>query len=80
MCAMSNISFGFMLSSFVRCQCIPNSLRLGDAPSQVTAINFNEFFSIFFIPGFLVSSSHPLIKPQIFPCLKNILLYVLNHA
>ena len=45
MCAMSSISSGFMLSSFVRCKCIPNSLRLGDAPSQVTAITFNEFFS-----------------------------------
>ena len=34
-----------MSSSCVRCQCIRNSLRLGDAQSQVIAITFNELFS-----------------------------------
>ena len=34
-----------MSSPFVRWQCIRNSLRLGDAPSQVTTITFNELFS-----------------------------------
>ena len=32
------------------------------------------------IPGFLVSSSHPLSQLQIFPYLKILLLYVLIHA
>ena len=34
-----------MSSSCINCQCIQNSLRLGDAPSQVTVITFNDFFS-----------------------------------
>ena len=34
-----------MSSSCERWQCIRNSLELGDAPSQVTAITFNKLFS-----------------------------------
>ena len=33
----------------------------------------------YLMPGFLVYSSHPLIELQVFPYLKNILLYVLTH-
>ena len=36
---------GFMSSSFVIGKCILNSLRFGDAPSQVTARTLREFSS-----------------------------------